>query len=111
VVFSSHGFELVFVHQSGLLVHIMFPHKIIGSFANYTSTAVIRINDASLHSTVSLSFLHDCNVLCSVVNHHGVAVESASGPRCVPTVNGWYNPQQTFQSVYLNGCDVKLDCD
>jgi hypothetical protein len=66
----------------------MFPRKIIGSFTDVT--AVICIDDVSPDSTISLSFLYDCNVSCSIANHHGVAVEYASGPVCVPTVDGWY---------------------
>ncbi|KAG1844838.1 hypothetical protein DFJ58DRAFT_731106 [Suillus subalutaceus] len=87
----------------------MFPHKVLGSFADIP--AVIRIDDVSFDSTVSLSFLHDRNVPCSIINHDGVAVESAFGPVRVPTVDGWYNSRQTFRSGYLNGCDVKLGCD
>jgi hypothetical protein len=84
-------------------------HKVLGSFADVP--AIIRINDASPDSTVSLSFLHSCNVPRSVFGHNGVAVESSSGPVRVPTVDGWYNSRQTFRSVYLNGCDVELGHD
>jgi hypothetical protein len=50
-------------------------HKVLGSFADVP--AVIRVNGASLDSTVSLSFLHNFNVLHC--NHDGMAVESSSG--------------------------------
>ncbi|KAG1833603.1 hypothetical protein F4604DRAFT_1911247 [Suillus subluteus] len=70
-------------------------HEIIGSFADVP--AVIRVNGASIDSTVSLSFLHSCNVPRSIFNHNGVAVESNSG--------------LTFRSVYLKGCDVELGRD
>jgi len=92
-----------------VLVHIIFPHKIIGSFTDVT--AVIHIDDASLDSTISLSFLHDCNVSCSIAIHHGVTVGFTARPVCVPSVDGRYNSQQTFQSVYLNGCDIELSHD
>lgn len=70
-------------------------HKLLGSFADIP--AVICIDDASPDSTVSLSFLHSCNVPRSVFSHNGVAVELSSGPVRVPTVNCWYNSQQTFR--------------
>ncbi|KAG2130602.1 hypothetical protein BD769DRAFT_1724964 [Suillus cothurnatus] len=73
--------------------------------------AVIRVNGASLDSTVSLSFLHNFNVPRSICNHDGVAAESSSGPVRVPTVDGWYNSRQIFCSVYLKGCNVELGCD
>ncbi|KAG1884368.1 hypothetical protein F4604DRAFT_1901330 [Suillus subluteus] len=87
----------------------MPSHEVLGSFADIP--AVIRVDDASLDSTVSLSFLHDCNVPRTVSDHHGVAVESALGPVRIPTVDGWYNSRQTFQPVYLSGCDVELGRD
>ncbi|KAG1878334.1 hypothetical protein F4604DRAFT_1923907 [Suillus subluteus] len=87
----------------------MSSYQVLGSFADIP--AVIRVDDASLDSTVSLSFLHDCNVPRTVSDHHGVAVESALGPVRVPTVDGWYNSRQTFRSVYLSGCDVELGRD
>lgn len=45
----------------------------------------------------------------SVFGHNGVAVESSSGPVRVSTVNGWYNFWQTFRSVHLNGCDIRVE--
>ncbi|KAG1859308.1 hypothetical protein F4604DRAFT_1930851 [Suillus subluteus] len=41
----------------------------------------------------------------------GGASESTLGPVRVPTVDGWYNSQQTFRPVYLSGCDVELGRD
>jgi len=84
-------------------------HEVLGSFADVP--AVIHVNGASLDSTVSLSVLHNFNVLCSICNHDGVAVESSSGPVRVPTVDSWYNSRQIFRSIYLKGCDVELGCD
>ncbi|KAG1886470.1 hypothetical protein F4604DRAFT_1675384 [Suillus subluteus] len=87
----------------------MSPYKVLGSFSDIP--AVIRIDDASLDSTVSLSFLHDCNVPRTVTDHHGVAAGSTLGPVRVPTVDGWYNSRQNFRPVYLSGCDVELSRD
>ncbi|KAG1845664.1 hypothetical protein F4604DRAFT_1936827 [Suillus subluteus] len=87
----------------------MSSYQFLGSFADIP--AVIRVDDASLDSTVSLSFLHDCNVPRTVSDRHGVAVESALGPVRIPTVDGWYNSRQTFRPVYLSGCDIELGCD
>ncbi|KAG0709667.1 hypothetical protein DFH29DRAFT_869957 [Suillus ampliporus] len=84
-------------------------HEVLGSFADVP--ALICVNGASSDSTVSLPFLHNCNVPRSVFEHNGVVVESSSGPARVPTVDGWYNSRQTFRSVYLNGCDVELGRD
>ncbi|KAG2081310.1 hypothetical protein BD769DRAFT_1647290 [Suillus cothurnatus] len=82
---------------------------VFGSFADIP--AVIRVDDAKCDSTVSLSFLHSCNVPRTVANSHGVVVESTLGPVRVPTVDGWYNSRQTFRPVYLSGCDVELGRD
>jgi hypothetical protein len=64
-------------------------HEVLGSFADVP--AVIRVNGASLDSTVSLSFLHNFNVPRSICNHDGVAAESSSGPVRVPTVDSWFS--------------------
>ncbi|KAG1863669.1 hypothetical protein F4604DRAFT_1929070 [Suillus subluteus] len=74
----------------------MSPYKVLGSFVGIP--AAIRVDDAKSESTVSLSFLHTCNVPRTVANHRGVAVESTLGPVRVPTVDGC-------------GCDVELGRD
>ena len=84
-------------------------YQAIGSFTDIP--ALIHVEDVSPYPSVLLSFLHSCNVPRSVSDYNGVAVESSSGPVCVLTVDGWYNSRQTFLSVYLNGCDVKLGRD
>jgi hypothetical protein len=81
--------------------------EVPGSFADLP--AIIRINGASSDSTISLPFLHSCNVPRSVSNHNGVVVESTSGPARVPTVNGWFNSRQTFRPVYVNEKKTSTD--
>jgi hypothetical protein len=87
----------------------MSRYKVFGSFTDIP--AVIRVDDAKCDSTMSLLFLHSCNVPQTVANSHGVVVESTLGPVRVPTVDGWYNSRQTFRPVYLSGCDVELGRD
>ncbi|KAG1853376.1 hypothetical protein F4604DRAFT_1933269 [Suillus subluteus] len=84
-------------------------HEVLVSFADVP--ALIHVNGASSYSTVTSSCLHSCNVMRSVVNHNGLAVESTFGPAHVPTIDCWYNSRQTFRSLYLNGCDVELGHD
>lgn len=48
----------------------MSSYKVLGSFADIP--AVICVDNAKCDSTVSLSFLHTCNVPRIVANHHGV---------------------------------------
>lgn len=74
------------------LMLMMSPHKVLGFFSDIL--ALICVDDARLGSTISLSFLHDCNIPRIVTNHRGVAVESTCGPVRVPTVDGWYNSRQ-----------------
>ncbi|KAJ8583533.1 hypothetical protein M405DRAFT_828442 [Rhizopogon salebrosus TDB-379] len=86
-----------------------FCRQIYGFFSDVP--AIVRIDGSCARSSVSCSFLHNFNLPRSVVVHHGEVVESTSGPVRIPTVDGWYQSQQSFRPAYLEGCDVELGHD